>query len=903
MLPGLPVPRLGPWATETAQQGPSTWEPWRYEWAQRFLHAVAERDAILARGPRQARWQIHEPNAGMWCVTHGEALLPRTPPRAPGPSAGERAADAPRPPGAEPPASVIRHFIFENAWTADDEAEMRSRDDGAAFTPAHQAMWNALELAILHEKQRRRQKGDHLSITRFDAERRRIGTTFETDKAYEQECRDETLIALLGGDDWGWWKYMPAPQARHIQAFLLGEDTGSSPPDPIPAALPPPDPPAVPAITAESPAADPIREVRTPVPAPEKPETPEPAPADGTGPFDPPWTAEDDTAMRTWALDAPWPDAFARAMQGLQDALASEKARRRERGDSPAIDQFERGRARWNWEWERNPDFRAKCDEDRTEARIRGEVHGFWGWLTLVQGRGVQSFLRGEPVDAAYADGPPSPKPMPHTFDFEAEWTFDDDVAMNERIDPARCPPAFWRIWDALELAIIEEKRRRRALGDPNASTRYDEARLAFAAKWNDDPTFQAQWDAEAQAARRRGDDYGWWKWLPIPLMHLMQGFLRGEEVGSYGEGPIPPPPAATEPPTAPRRIPTPPPTATAEPVTAERIRPVSDIPPPERWEPDWEPADTAAVHAMKAGDPTPARYLAAVRAMNAAVEREGRRRRQLGDTASVDRYNRDRQRFAEDAQRPDGEDAWQREFQAAQARGEDLGFWTFIPPAIAAITRAFLRGEGVEPYGEGPTAPRPVASETPIPPPPPAPPPTTAAVTEDRIPVVSIPPPERWQPEWGPEDTAACQVVLSGGDPPDRYFATITAMYDAVDRERERRLAIGDTASVERFDRERRMAAEAITSPEAVEVWHIEELEAKARGEDLGFWAFFPPGLATVIRPFLRGDGVHIAAPPAPTPSPPSDVPARTTPERRREIQEQAPPERAEPPSNWWER
>jgi hypothetical protein len=91
-----------------------------------------------------------------------------------------------------------------------------------------------------------------------------------------------------------------------------------------------------------------------------------------------------------------------------------------------------------------------------------------------------------------------------------------------------------------------------------------------------------------------------------------------------------------------------------------------------------------------------------------------------------------------------------------------------------------------------------------------------------DPIPDV-IPPtpePERWEPEWGPQDDEAMREWARRrprGPLPECFRRTFKAMQAAIEREKDRRHAIGDTRSITRFEDERqRLLGEAklLTSP-----------------------------------------------------------------------------------------
>ncbi len=77
---------------------------------------------------------------------------------------------------------------------------------------------------------------------------------------------------------------------------------------------------------------------------------------------------------------------------------------------------------------------------------------------------------------------------------------------------------------------------------------------------------------------------------------------------------------------------------------------------------------------------------------MNAAVAREKDRRRGLGDTASVEQFEREMQ-VADERTRVD-EQSWRAELFAALSRRDEVSFWDCMLPRMATLTRRFLRGE-----------------------------------------------------------------------------------------------------------------------------------------------------------------------------------------------------------------
>jgi hypothetical protein len=65
-----------------------------------------------------------------------------------------------------------------------------------------------------------------------------------------------------------------------------------------------------------------------------------------------------------------------------------------------------------------------------------------------------------------------------------------------------------------------------------------------------------------------------------------------------------------------------------------------------------------------------------------------------LGDEASAGRFDRARELSLEGSERPEIQQAWRREREAARIGGEELGFWDWMPSGTALIVGTFLRGQ-----------------------------------------------------------------------------------------------------------------------------------------------------------------------------------------------------------------
>jgi hypothetical protein len=100
------------------------------------------------------------------------------------------------------------------------------------------------------------------------------------------------------------------------------------------------------------------------------------------------------------------------------------------------------------------------------------------------------------------------------------------------------------------------------------------------------------------------------------------------------------------------------------------------------------------ARRSWRRGEPEPGCSGRARLPVDAAISRERERRRALGDEASAGRFDRAREFFLEGSERPEIQQAWRRECEAARARGEEPGFWDPMAPGTALIVRTFLRGQ-----------------------------------------------------------------------------------------------------------------------------------------------------------------------------------------------------------------
>lgn len=990
VLPGLPVPRLHDWAKRGREFPPETVDG---HWSRHYLHALEERAHILERGPRQARWEIPGGSAGLPCVTHPgarlpKAAVPKTTARAPEfrstpvseePGAGEEApprasnppamadaattngasAEQERDPGpvtifpfdgdwrleddaamgarapgepwpaawtermqhlnaaidaekeqrrqrgdgaaveqfelgnvrwaaewernpdfraqcaeetledvlqrridhgfwrwlppvqrrgyqsflrgepvdaayaAGPPAPkpVPHSFPFEASWGPDEEAAMYARSDTSPWPDVFVATWNAMELAIVAEKKRRRAEGDTASIAQFDEARQCVDAEWARNATWREACQAERLAKQVRGEDDGWWKWVTLPLTRLLTAFLRGEQvdpaSAACPPAPGTVAPAPPSPPQ-----AET---DPIHTVTT-----EQPEPPA-SPHITHFPFEDAWGPGEEAAMRSRTSDDLYHATYPEVWRAMEDAIHAEARRRCEHRDSISIARFEYARALAVAEWDRNPDLRAESKEQALEARLRGEDWGWWAWVPAPEGRLITAFLRGEELDPPATPPEPGSPPVTH-FPFEERWRPEDDTAMWTHRQGEPYPEAHYEMLHATDNAVAAEKTRRREHGDAASVERFEQAFNRLVDELEGDPELVQRWREEAWAATARGEDRGWWGWMSTPQVLQIQAFLRGEDV-DHGEAPAPDAAAegATDT-TAGLHQPDTGPVRDRFPFEAEWGRAQDDA----MWSRTRPPIQIGANH--------PAVYYATKDAMEAAIAAESNRRREQGDAASVDRFLRALESIGEQWWRnPAFQTRAEHEVAEALARGEDLGWWKWLAPAMSRLIQAYLRGEDAGgPYAEGPT-PATAAAEDPQ---------ATAEPPDDHIqPVTALPPAAGWEPDWGAGDDAAmAHWDQHSGDRPECWVTTMAGLNTAVEHEKQRRRELGDTASIDRFEREGRQILANSQLPGAKQAADREPAEARARGEYLGFWAWFPPGTAAHNRAFLRGEGAHVS-------------------------------------------
>lgn len=398
---------------------------------------------------------------------------------------------------------------------------------------------------------------------------------------------------------------------------------------------------------------------------------------------------------------------------------------------------------------------------------------------------------------------------------------------MRQRAPGGDAPAAFGRALNELAAARDREKQRRRQLGDTASVERFERELAQRSAALSD-------WGWDERAARARGY-VGFWGWVAPAIAEIEQAFLRGDDMtapGAQGATPQPGhrPAAADEEVRIERPI---------NPTTGKRIGPT---------EPFWTPQDDHFMWEFskppvrlqqleKEADRVPQMWTLTPNHVMAAVNAEVARRQAKGDPASVDQYNQTMERLVEQWRiDPDFFARAEQEISAALARGEKLGWWTWIPPEIASTMQAFIRREDIgEPYDGDPVIVRLPAdpSEAPAPAAP------------------AVPRPERWEPDWSPDEDVTMRkwADKGGGAVPDCFQSNLKHMLDAIERERQRRRQIGDVAGVDLYDLRKDLIINAATGNPA------ELMRETARTRAPGFWAFLPGKLGQLNQAFLRGD------------------------------------------------
>ena len=253
-----------------------------------------------------------------------------------------------------------------------------------------------------------------------------------------------------------------------------------------------------------------------------------------------------------------------------------------------------------------------------------------------------------------------------------------------------------------------------------------------------------------------------------------------------------------------------------------------------------WGPEDDEAMRARADGDPVPEKFEEIVEAFHAAMRAERDRRLSLGDSASVRRYDRAREKLVHDLEtQPSLRERGEWERAAAVAAGQDGGWWKWLATDLVRLDQAYLLGEQPpstmshlpEPAAatphlrrrrgrvaehhlrrRGPAARADGGATMPSLP---------RADHADPIPdVTALPiagspprepedvPRERWEPQWGPgEDEAMREWAATDGRRPRCRSASgepAKRMQAAIEREKDRRHTIGDARSIRLFEEQR---------------------------------------------------------------------------------------------------
>ena len=115
-------------------------------------------------------------------------------------------------------------------------------------------------------------------------------------------------------------------------------------------------------------------------------------------------------------------------------------------------------------------------------------------------------------------------------------------------------------------------------------------------------------------------------------------------------------------------------------------------------FEATWGPDDEAMMRALRPGDPQPARYLETARQLGEALAVESTRRREEGDHASIDRFDRTRPAiFTAVRNDPALQARFLQERNDEEKRGEDHGWWKWMAPPLMWLFQAYLRGEDMD--------------------------------------------------------------------------------------------------------------------------------------------------------------------------------------------------------------
>jgi type IV secretion system protein VirD4 len=413
------------------------------------------------------------------------------------------------------------------------------------------------------------------------------------------------------------------------------------------------------------------------------------------------WGPEDDEAMRARAEGNPYPERWYEILDAFDDAISQEKNRRRGCGDTASVERYERARSTLGADIHTKPWVAERGGWELAAALAAGQDWGCWKYLAPDPTRLDQAFLLGEdcgpgddeappPTELAQEDPAPTAaltEPLAEPFPFEADWTSAADEAMWAHTRPparysGRAPEGFHAVRDAIRSAIAAEKQRRLSLGDSASVEAFTAAWQTILAPWKHDPDYLTRARDEIAEALERGEDLGLWKWFPPEYPRTLRSFLRGEGTAPSQGGTAAPPTDASDP--------IPDVTDAAEEVAPE----------PERWEPQWGPADDETMREWPASGEEPECFRRTHDEMQAAIEREKDRRHVIGDARSIWLFEDKRAQLLDRTKNP-------RPNIAEVLQRDVIGFWALLPPGLEELTMAFLHGEDLKlAYGEGPTPP-----------------------------------------------------------------------------------------------------------------------------------------------------------------------------------------------------
>ena len=420
---------------------------------------------------------------------------------------------------------------------------------------------------------------------------------------------------------------------------------------------------------------------------------------------------------------------------------------------------------------------------------------------------------------------------------------------------------------------------RRHTSGESASVTEFEQARRhALDATYAEgSPAWRDQKMRTAVLQRRAQSPATHWACVPPRARRLIVAFILRRDLEAYGQ------PQRDDDGRLARIAPH------VEALEAEAVR-VSVPVPVARFDFDtpWGPEDEQAMRVRVDGDPVPERFEEIVEAFHTAGQAERDRRLSLGDSASVRRYRRAREKLVHDLEtQPSLRDRGEWESAAAVEAGQDGGCGgTGWQPTSSASTRrtssatpstASRRKLGEQPTSEDtaplvdeatPASDDAISSKStppdPIPEVTPADPERQAeSASEDPE---DVPRPECWEPQWTAADDEAVREWGGSGEEPECFRRTHDEMQAAIEREKDRRHVIGDARSIWIFEEQRAQLLDRKKNP-----WP--DIAEILQRDVIGFWALLPAALEEVTMAFLQGEDLKLAYGQGPTPPPPAQA------------------------------